>query len=78
MALHGPIFAPYARVQKVGMLGSIEWSLAEHRLDSDGDLWEPPEQDPTEGRESSMPFMLAPYAGQSLPAPFLPLLPQRS
>jgi len=56
--------------QVAGMMGSIEWSLAEDRLDSDGDLWEPSEEDPAKDRECSAPFKLTPYAGKySVPSP---------
>lgn len=47
-----------------GMVGSIEYALAEDRLTPDGDLWEADEEDPTRKRECSAPFALAPYRGK--------------
>lgn len=50
--------------QVVGMAGSIEYAISEDRLDEDGYLWEALEEDPSEGRECSVPFKLVPYAGK--------------
>ena len=46
------------------MIGTVEYAIAEDRLDEDGELWEPEEEDPSAGRESSAPFMITPYAGR--------------
>ncbi|KAJ9528971.1 hypothetical protein QJQ45_000528 [Haematococcus lacustris] len=46
------------------MVGSIEYAIAEDRLDIDGQLWEAKEADPTEGRECSAPFRMTPWAGK--------------
>jgi hypothetical protein len=53
-------------LQVTGMVGSVEYAIAEDRLDEDGELWEPREEDPAAGRESSVPFMVTPYAGGGL------------
>ncbi|MEW5299762.1 MAG: hypothetical protein WDW36_002742 [Sanguina aurantia] len=50
--------------QLTGMIGSLEYALAEHRMDMDGDAWVASERDPTEGRSSTQPFFLAPYRGK--------------
>ncbi|KIY94855.1 hypothetical protein MNEG_13107 [Monoraphidium neglectum] len=50
--------------QLTGLVGSIEYGLAEDRLDETGDLWEPEEEDPTAQRECTSPFHLAPYMGK--------------
>ncbi|GFR43731.1 hypothetical protein Agub_g4842, partial [Astrephomene gubernaculifera] len=50
--------------QTVGLVSSIEHAIAEDRLDEDGELWEPLEEDPSAERESSVPFKLIPYAGK--------------
>uniref|UniRef100_A0A7S0WRN5 Mur ligase central domain-containing protein n=1 Tax=Chlamydomonas leiostraca TaxID=1034604 RepID=A0A7S0WRN5_9CHLO len=50
--------------QLTGMIGSVEYALADDRLDEDGELWAPREKDPAEGRESSAPFHVTPYAGR--------------
>jgi len=55
----------------VGMFGSIEYALHADRLDASGGLWAADEEDPTEARECSSAFHLAPYKGKyPLPAPF--------
>ena len=48
----------------VGMVGTIEYAIAEDRLDEDGDLWMPTENDPTLSRASSAPYHIAPYRGK--------------
>ena len=54
----------------VGMIGSIEYALHADRLDARGGLWAAGEEDPTEARECSAAFHLAPYKGKyPLPAP---------
>jgi len=50
--------------QVTGMIGSVEYAIAEDRLDEDGELWVPREEDPAADRESSVPFMVTPYAGK--------------
>eukprot|EP00878_Enallax_costatus_P033621 GHUV01037156.1.p1 GENE.GHUV01037156.1~~GHUV01037156.1.p1 ORF type:complete len:424 (+),score=127.09 GHUV01037156.1:272-1543(+) len=50
--------------QLTGMVGSIEHALAEHLVTPEGDLWEPDDIDPAEGRECSSPFALVPYKGR--------------
>ncbi|KXZ52871.1 hypothetical protein GPECTOR_8g252 [Gonium pectorale] len=50
--------------QTVGLMSSVEHAIAEDRLDEDGELWEPLEEDPSAERESSVPFKLIPYAGK--------------
>lgn len=50
--------------QTVGLMSSIEHAIAEDRLDEDGYLWEPLEEDPSADRESSVPFKLIPYEGE--------------
>jgi hypothetical protein len=50
-------------LQITGMVGSVEYAIAEDRLDEDGELWEAQDEDPAADRESSMPFMVTPYAG---------------
>ncbi|KAG2499048.1 hypothetical protein HYH03_003233 [Edaphochlamys debaryana] len=50
--------------QTVGTSTSIEHAIAEDRLDEDGYLWEPLEEDPSAERESSVPFKLIPYKGK--------------
>lgn len=52
-------------LQVVGMVGTVEYAIAEDRLDADGELWVPDEADPAEGRECSAPFHVTPYAGVS-------------
>ena len=54
----------------VGMVGSIEYALHADRLDARGGIWAAAEEDPTEARECSRPFHLAPYRGKyPLPSP---------
>ncbi len=53
-------------LQITGMIGSVEYAIAEYRLDADGDLWEPEVEDPAEGRECSAPFRATPYAGRQV------------
>ncbi|KAI8466586.1 MAG: Mur ligase [Monoraphidium minutum] len=50
--------------QLTGLVGSIEYALAEDRLDEDGALWEPEVEDPTAERECTSPFHLAPFQGK--------------
>ncbi|GLC37756.1 hypothetical protein PLESTB_001473600 [Pleodorina starrii] len=50
--------------QTAGLMSTIEHAIAEDRLDEDGYLWEPMEEDPSAERESSVPFKLIPYAGK--------------
>ena len=53
----------------VGMISSIEYALHADRLDARGQLWVADEEDPTESRECSAAFHLAPYKGKyPLPA----------
>lgn len=47
-----------------GMLGTVEWALANERLDTMGEIWEPMEEDTTLKRDSSAPFWGAPYKGK--------------
>lgn len=47
-----------------GMVGSIEYALAEHLMAPDGSIWMPSEPDPAAGRECSSPFHLVPYKGR--------------
>lgn len=54
----------HTRAQVTGMIGSLEYAIAEDRLDEDGELWVPQEEDPSADRESSVPFMVTPYAGE--------------
>jgi hypothetical protein len=53
-------------MQITGMIGTVEYAIAEDRLDEEGDLWEAREEDPAEGRECSAPFRITPYAGVCL------------
>jgi UDP-N-acetylmuramyl tripeptide synthase len=51
--------------QLTGMIGSVEHAVGDVRLDPrTGHKWEPTEDDPTAGRESSAPFMLPPHRGK--------------
>lgn len=50
--------------QLTGMLGTLEYAISTDRLDDDGDLWEPVEEDPTLERDSTTPYHLAPYQGK--------------
>eukprot|EP00892_Ulva_mutabilis_P010952 jgi/Ulvmu1/8229/UM041_0038.1 len=50
--------------QLTGMIGTVEYSIATDRLDIEGDLWEPYEEDTTLSRECSTPFWGAPYEGK--------------
>lgn len=50
--------------QLTGMIGTVEYSIATDRLDIEGDLWEPFEEDTTLSRECSTPFWGAPYEGK--------------
>ena len=47
-----------------GMLGTIEYAIAEDRLTAEGDIWEPDEDDPSLRRDSSTPFHGTPYQGK--------------
>uniref|UniRef100_A0A1D1ZZJ8 Mur ligase central domain-containing protein n=1 Tax=Auxenochlorella protothecoides TaxID=3075 RepID=A0A1D1ZZJ8_AUXPR len=47
-----------------GMIGTIEYAIAEDRLDEEGALWAPEEDDPSADRESSSPFHILPYEGK--------------
>lgn len=47
-----------------GMVGAIEYAIAEDRLSAEGALWEPLEPDVAAGRDSTMPFHIAPYRGR--------------
>lgn len=51
-------------LQVTGMISSLEYAVADTRLDKDGEEWVPEEEDPAEGRESSTPFHVTPYAGR--------------
>ncbi|KAK9840910.1 hypothetical protein WJX81_000011 [Elliptochloris bilobata] len=55
------------RVCVVGMAGSLENAVDVLRMDRQGDLWEPEEEDPTLDRDCSAPFHLAPYVGKPPP-----------
>lgn len=44
--------------------GTIEYAIAEDRLDEEGALWAPEEDDPSADRESSSPFHILPYEGK--------------
>lgn len=50
--------------QLTGMIGTVEYAIATDRMDLDGDLWEPFEEDTTLSRECSAPFWAAPYEGK--------------
>ncbi len=55
--------------QLTGMVGSVEYALAEARLDVDGGLWQPPDLGLEEGEvleqpECSAPFRVMPYLGR--------------
>lgn len=50
--------------QLTGMIGTVEYSIATDRLDIEGELWEPFEEDTTLSRECSTPFWSAPYEGK--------------
>jgi UDP-N-acetylmuramate-alanine ligase len=50
--------------QLTGMVGSIEYALAEHLMNPDGSMWVPEEPDPAAGRECGSPFHLVPYRGR--------------
>jgi hypothetical protein len=50
--------------QLTGMMGSIEYALAEHLMSPDGSMWMPTEPDPAAGRECSSVFHLVPYKGR--------------
>lgn len=50
-------------LQVVGMIGGIEYAIADHRIDVSGNFWKPTQHDTTIMRECSTPFMLAPYQG---------------
>lgn len=50
--------------QLTGMLGSIEYALAEHLMTPDANIWAPNEPDSAAGRECSSPFHLVPYKGR--------------
>lgn len=50
--------------QLTGMVGSIEYALAEHLMGPEGGMWMPSEPDPAAGRECSSPFHLVPYKGR--------------
>jgi UDP-N-acetylmuramyl tripeptide synthase len=47
--------------QLTGLVGSIEYALAEHLLNEDGSFWRPTSPDPTRDRDSTSPFHLTPY-----------------
>ena len=48
----------------VGMIGTIEYAVAEDRLDEEGELWLPTEPDPTRQRTCSAPYHISPYRGK--------------
>jgi hypothetical protein len=50
--------------QLTGMVGSIEYALAEHLMTPDANMWAPNEADSAAGRECSSPFHLVPYKGR--------------
>lgn len=54
------------------MVGTIEYALAEYRLDDSGRLWDPTEPDPTLERDCSVPFHVTPYVGKYEPPPSTP------
>ena len=47
-----------------GMLGTVEYALAEHRLDISGNFWEGGEEDPTLEMEHTLPAHIVPYVGK--------------
>ena len=47
-----------------GMIGTIEYALAEHRLDARGRIWEPSEDDPTLDMRHALPDRVVPYVGK--------------
>ncbi len=50
-----------------GMIGTVEYGLAEHRLDATGEVWEPPsgaEPDPTLEMQHTLPAHIVPYVGK--------------
>jgi UDP-N-acetylmuramoylalanine-D-glutamate ligase len=50
--------------QLTGMVGSIEYALAEHLMTPGANMWAPTEADSAAGRECSSPFHLVPYKGR--------------
>eukprot|EP00208_Stichococcus_sp_RCC1054_P003770 CAMPEP_0206139342 /NCGR_PEP_ID=MMETSP1473-20131121/5544_1 /ASSEMBLY_ACC=CAM_ASM_001109 /TAXON_ID=1461547 /ORGANISM="Stichococcus sp, Strain RCC1054" /LENGTH=890 /DNA_ID=CAMNT_0053533095 /DNA_START=451 /DNA_END=3123 /DNA_ORIENTATION=- len=50
--------------QLTGMIGSVEYAISTDRLDDDGDLWVPIEEDTTLERDTSRPDHVAPYEGK--------------
>ena len=47
-----------------GMIGTVEYALAEHRLDSSGHVWEPLSEDPTLDMQNTLPAHIVPYLGK--------------
>lgn len=47
--------------QLTGLVGSIEYALAEHLLNEDGSFWRPTLQGPIRDRDGTSPFHLTPY-----------------
>jgi UDP-N-acetylmuramyl tripeptide synthase len=47
-----------------GMIGTVEYALAEHRLDSAGQIWEASEEDPSLSMQHTLPAHIVPYAGK--------------
>ena len=50
--------------QITGMIGTVEYALAEHRLDSSGQLWATDEDDPTLQMQQTLPAHIVPYLGK--------------
>lgn len=44
--------------------GTIEYALADMRLDEQGNIWEPEEDDPSAELEGTSPFHIVPYQGR--------------
>lgn len=47
-----------------GLIGTVEYALAEDLLTETGDLWYRTEEDPTLNRDCTHPFAIAPYKGK--------------
>lgn len=58
--------------ERVGMIGTIEYALAEDRLTEEGDIWAPDAEDVTMQRDCSSPFHITPYEGKYPEVPSTP------
>ena len=70
---HSSIWRPKTLFLIAGTLNSIGYSLSGELLDIDGDLWQPPEDDPAETQESSAPFRITSYHPGEVPPPYTSL-----